>query len=112
MESKKFISAADLQWEPFGPGLERMILGYSDDLMVVRVKFEKDGIAAMHAHPHTQSSYIVSGKYEFTVDGEMKVVQSGDGILIKPNQQHSCLCLVPGIVVDTFSPMREDFLKK
>lgn len=111
MESKKFITAADLQWETFGPGLQRMILGYTDDLMVVRVKFEKDGIAAMHAHPHTQSSYIVSGKYEFTVDGEMKVVTAGDGVLIKQNQQHACFCLEPGIVVDTFSPMREDFLK-
>lgn len=49
MESKKFITASDLQWETFGPGLQRMILGYTDDLMVVRVKFEKDGIAAMHA---------------------------------------------------------------
>lgn len=111
MESQKFIEAADLQWEQFGPGLYRMILGYTDDLMVVRVKFDKDGIAAMHSHPHTQSSYIVSGKYEFTVDGETKLVQAGDGILIKPNQMHACVCIEPGLVIDTFSPMREDFIK-
>lgn len=111
MESQKFITADNLQWESFGPGLYRMILGYTSDLMVVRVKFDKGGVAAMHAHPHTQSSYIVSGKYEFTVDGETRVVQAGDGILIKPNQQHACFCLESGIVVDTFSPMREDFLK-
>ena len=112
MESKKFIPADSQEWEVFGPGLERKILGYTDDLMVVRVKFVKDGLAAMHAHPHTQSSYIASGKYEFTVDGEMRVVQEGDGILIKPNQQHQCKCLEPGIVIDTFSPMREDFIAK
>ncbi len=112
MESKKFIGADDQPWEPFGLGLERKILGYNDDLMVVRVKFVKDGLAAMHAHPHTQSSYIASGKFEFTVDGEMRVVQEGDGILIKPNQQHQCKCLEPGIVIDTFSPMREDFIAK
>lgn len=111
MESQKFIAEDSLLWESFGPGLYRMILGYTSNLMVVRVKFDKGGVAAMHAHPHTQSSYIVSGKYEFTVDGETQVVQAGDGILIKPNQQHACFCLEPGIVVDTFSPMREDFLK-
>ncbi len=112
MESKIFIPADNQKWEAAGPGLERMILGYNDDLMVVRVKFVKDGLAAMHAHPHTQSSYIASGKYEFTVDGETRIVTEGDGILIKPNQPHACRCLEPGIVIDTFSPMREDFLSR
>lgn len=110
MESKKFIPADSQEWEVLGSGLERKILGYNEDLMVVRVKFVKDGVAAMHAHPHTQSSYIASGKFEFTVDGETRVVAEGDGILIKPNQPHACLCLEPGIVIDTFSPMREDFV--
>lgn len=112
MNSAKFIEEDSQNWEQFGPGLYRKILGYTDQLMVVRVKFDQGGIAAMHAHPHTQSSYIVSGKYEFTVDGEMKVVQAGDGVLIQPNQQHACVCLEPGIVIDVFSPMREDFLRK
>lgn len=112
MESKKFIPADSQDWETFGPGLERKILGYNDELMVVRVRFVKDGLAAMHSHPHTQSSYIASGKFEFTVDGEMQVVQEGDGVLIKPNQLHACRCLEPGIVIDTFSPARQDFLKK
>lgn len=110
MESNKFIPADSQEWEVFGPGLECKILGYNDDLMVVRVKFVKDGLAAMHSHPHTQSSYIASGKFEFTVDGEMRVVQEGDGVLIKPNQLHACRCLEPGIVIDTFSPLRQDFI--
>lgn len=110
MESKKFIPADSQEWEVLGSGLARKVLGYNEDLMVVRVKFVKDGVAAMHAHPHTQSSYIASGKFEFTVDGETRVVAEGDGILIKPNQPHACLCLEPGIVIDTFSPMREDFV--
>lgn len=110
MESKKFIPADSQEWEVLGSGLERKVLGYNEDLMVVRVKFVKDGVAAMHAHPHTQSSYIARGKFEFTVDGETRVVAEGDGILIKPNQPHACLCLEPGIVIDTFSPMREDFV--
>lgn len=110
MESKKFIPADSQEWEVLGSGLERKVLGYNEDLMVVRVKFVKDGVAAMHAHPHTQSSYIASGKFEFTVNGETRLVAEGDGILIKPNQPHACLCLEPGIVIDTFSPMREDFV--
>lgn len=111
MESKKFISGENRMWEPFGPGISRQIMGYSADLMTVRVKFEKGGIAAMHAHPHTQTSTIVSGVYEFEVDGEKMLVKEGDGVLILPDQPHQCLCLEPGIVIDNFSPAREDFLK-
>lgn len=111
MESNKFIPADSLEWESVGPGLQRKILGYTDDLMVVCVKFVEGGLAAMHSHPHTQSSYIASGKFEFTVDGESLTVTEGDGVLIKPNQLHECRCIDSGIVIDTFSPIREDFLK-
>lgn len=110
-ESSTFISAEGREWEQFGPGLYRQILGYSGDIMSVRVKFDKDGIAAMHSHPHTQTSSIISGKYEFTVDGQTRTVTAGDGVLIRPGQQHECFCLEPGIVIDSFSPMREDFVK-
>ncbi len=110
MESKKFVLGKELTWMPSGKGMERHVMGYNDDLMVVEVKFVKDGLAPMHKHPHTQSSYIVSGKFEFTVDGDMMVVQAGDGVLIKPDQEHMCQCLEPGIIIDTFSPAREDFV--
>lgn len=110
-ESNTFITAEGREWEQFGPGLYRQILGYSGDIMSVRVRFDKDGIAAMHSHPHTQTSSIISGKYEFTVDGESRIVTAGDGVLIRPNLPHACVCIEPGIVIDTFSPMREDFLK-
>ena len=111
MQSKKFISANDVEWQSVGNGMQRQILGYCDELMVVKVKFEVGVEAPSHKHQHAQSTYIESGKYEFTVDGEMKVVSAGDGILIKPNQVHQCTCLEAGVVIDTFAPMREDFIK-
>lgn len=64
----------------------------------------------MHSHPHTQTSSIISGRFRFTVDGESRMVGPGDGVLIKPGLPHECVCLEPGIVIDSFSPMREDFV--
>jgi len=110
-ESNTFNDPIQMDWEQFGPGLYRKILAYNSDIMSVRVKFDRDGIAAMHSHPHSQTSCIISGKYEFTVDGITKTVEAGESVMIKPNQLHSCVCIEPGIVIDTFSPMREDFLK-
>jgi len=48
--------------------------------------------------------------FEFTTDGETKIVRPGDGVYMKPGILHGCICLEAGVLIDTFSPMREDFL--
>ena len=109
--SDKFIFGENQPWTPMAPGLKRQIKGYDDNIMVVRVMFEyKGAIAAPHSHPHAQSSMIASGKFIFKVGDEAHEVVAGDGIYMEPNVIHSCECIEPGVVVDTFSPMREDFL--
>ena len=58
------------------------------------------------------SNYWGSGKFEFTVNGEKQIVETGDGIYIEPDAEHGCVCLEAGILIDCFSPMRADFLKR
>ena len=88
-------------------------MGYNDDVMLVKVKFEKAGaVGTPHTHPHTQTTYVASGKFEFTVGDETKIVSAGDGLYMKPDVLHGCVCIEPGILIDCFAPMREDFLKK
>ena len=55
---------------------------------------------------------VTSGKFEFTVGGKTQVVSAGDGIYIEPDVLHGCKCLEAGLLIDCFSPMRADFLKK
>jgi quercetin dioxygenase-like cupin family protein len=103
----------DVQWEPAGENIVRQIMGYNDDVMLVKVKFEKVGaVGTPHVHPHTQTTYVASGKFEFTVGDETKIVSAGDGLYMEPNVLHGCVCIEPGILIDCFAPMREDFLKK
>ena len=98
------------EWEQLGPGLSRQILGWDMQVMMVKVKFEKGAIGSLHSHFHTQTTFCHSGKFEFTIDGEKHVIEAGDGLYIKPNLLHSAVCLEPGVVLDVFSPVREDFL--
>jgi quercetin dioxygenase-like cupin family protein len=98
------------EWEQLGPGLSRQILGWDNQIMMVKVKFEKGAIGAPHTHFHTQTSFCHSGKFEFTIDGKKHVIEPGDGLYIAPNLLHSAVCLEPGVVLDVFSPVREDFL--
>lgn len=100
----------DIESEKCGEGVSRKIMAYADEIMCVENHFEKGGIGAMHHHPHTQVTYVAEGAFEFTVGGEKKVVRKGDVLLKRDSIEHGCVCLEEGILVDIFTPMREDFV--
>ena len=88
----------------------RRVLAYNKDLMCVETTLEKGAIGALHHHPHTQITYVVSGKFEFEIDGVKKIVTAGDTMLKTDSVEHGCVCLEAGILLDIFNPMREDFV--
>ena len=104
-------SDAASEWMRTGPGASRRILSQSKELMMVEFRFEKGGEGAPHNHPHVQSTYVASGEFEFTVDGETRILKPGDGFVIPSGVVHSCVCREAGSLVDAFSPRRDDFLE-
>lgn len=96
--------------QPAGEGATRRILAYTDGLMCVENTFEEGAVGALHCHPHTQITYVVSGEFEFTVDGVTKTVRKGDTILKEDGVVHGCVCTKAGVLLDIFTPMREDFV--
>lgn len=93
-----------------GEGVVRRILAYSKDVMCVENTFEKGAVGSLHHHPHTQITYVVSGVFEFEIDGEKKVVKAGDTLLKTDGVEHGCVCMEAGVLLDIFAPMREDFV--
>lgn len=105
------VKNSSIQKEDLGGGLRRKILARGGKLMMVEVYFDKGGIGAMHSHAHEQVSYIVKGAFEFDVDGKKDVVKAGDTVYIGPNVEHGVVALEDSLIVDIFTPQREDFLK-
>ena len=101
----------EIPWESPAPRIRRQVYGYDDKIMMVKVKFEKDGVGALHEHPHSQVTYVESGVFEMTIGGENKILRQGDGYYVPPRVVHGCLCLEDGMLIDVFTPMREDFLE-
>ena len=97
-------------WTPVADGLRRQILAYGPDMMLVRVAFEQGGIGARHQHVHTQITYVESGVFKAVVGEDTRVMRAGDVFYAPSNVWHSVECLEAGMLVDTFSPMREDFI--
>ena len=108
--SDKYILTKEMEWEDLGGGVSRKMLGYDNQIMMVLVKFDKGALGSPHSHFHTQATYCVEGKFEFEINGVKQIVNAGDGVYIEPNLLHSALCLEEGKLIDTFSPVREDFL--
>ena len=103
---------SELKWEPAGEGVVRQIMGYDGQLMIVKVKFTKGSVGMMHKHYHSQATYVASGKFELTIGDQKRILVAGDGYYVEPDQLHGAVCLEAGVLIDTFSPMRADFLRK
>lgn len=112
MENDNFIEYEKTGWEKAGEGLKRKILGFDDQIMMVLVDFEKGAVGSIHKHPHRQVSYIAKGKFETVIEGIRKILKEGDSFFVPPDAEHGVKCLEKGILIDVFSPSREDFLKK
>lgn len=100
----------DVPLNDLGGGVTRRVLAYSEQLMIVEVNFEKGGVGSAHTHPHCQNTYVKSGRFRFTIDGEDVEVGPGDTIAFPSGILHGTLCLEAGTLLDMFAPMREDFL--
>jgi len=110
MKDDRWVYYKDVQPEDQGNGVVRRVLAYNSEVMTVENRFQKGAIGALHHHPHTQITYVVSGKFEFEIDGVKNVVTAGDTLLKTNGVEHGCVCLEEGILLDIFTPYREDFV--
>ena len=49
--------------------------------------------------------------FEVTINGKKQILSIGDGFYAEPDADHGVICLESGILLDSFSPVRKDFLK-
>ena len=108
--SDKFNFGKNITWDKVGEGVQRQIMAYDDTIMLVNVEFKKGGVGTMHKHYHAQVTQVISGSFEVTIGDETKILNGGDAFYIPPNVMHGAICLEDGVLIDVFSPIREDFM--
>ena len=111
----RVLKQADTIRENIAAGRKRYLIN-TDNLMVVVIEFE-DGPQAEpdppHSHPHEQVTYVAAGELLFFVDGEPHKLSQGDMIAVPSNVPHTIQLLSEQVcLVDTFTPIREEFLNK
>jgi quercetin dioxygenase-like cupin family protein len=91
-------------------GIKRqMVVG--ENVMVCRFTFDPFVVTDVHSHLHEQVTLVVKGKVRFTIDGLTVIAAPGDVLHFPPHNEHGATMLDEEVVlIDIFSPIREDFL--
>ena len=55
-------------------------------------------------------TYIESGVFDVNIGGVITRMKGGDSYFMPPHVEHGAMCIEAGVLLDTFSPCREDFL--
>jgi len=101
----------DVQAAVLDDKVSRKVLLHKNSMMLVEFTFKKGGIGQPHSHEqHEQIGYIAKGSFEVTVGYETKTLSGGDSYYAAKNEVHGVVALEDGVIVDTFTPTREDFL--
>lgn len=112
MKEQYYFMGEEIAFETVNDKVKRKIVARGGDMMIVEVHFVAGGIGDMHEHFHEQVSYCIKGKMEFTVNGEKCVIGAGDSIFMPKHSLHGAVALEDTVLLDVFTPQREDFLKK
>jgi len=91
-------------------GVTYKTLTYGDKTSLGEFKLEKGCIIPIHKHPHVQTGYVISGRMTFIIDGEKYLAEPGDSWCIPGNVEHSVDVYEDSVVIEVFSPAREDYL--
>jgi quercetin dioxygenase-like cupin family protein len=115
LDEKTRIAALVTDWdsiliEKTADGIERqMVVG--ENIMICRFRFEPFLVTPEHTHPHEQMTLVVQGKVKFFIEGEERTVSPGDVLYFPPHNRHGATMLDEEVIlIDIFSPIREDFL--
>ena len=102
----------DIPVETIADGIERqMVVGQR--LMICRLRFRPHVETATHSHPHEQITLVEKGRVRFAIGDETRLASAGDVLCFPSGVVHGATMLDEEVVlVDIFTPLREEFLKK
>ncbi|MEN6414104.1 MAG: cupin domain-containing protein [Veillonellales bacterium] len=106
------IQNRDISGKKLNETTSRKVLIAGQELMLAEFHFAKGGVGEPHRHEsHEQVGYVVKGSFEILVGNEKRIVKQGDCYHAPKNTLHGVVSLEDdSIIVDAFTPIRQDFL--
>ena len=107
---KANVNKGEGQWIKMLEGVERKNLVVGQKTMLCEFMLRKGAELPLHNHPHEQTGYMISGHLRFQIGEETYEMLPGDSWSIPGDLLHKVDVLEDTKLVETFTPIREDFL--
>lgn len=104
-----FCDVENRESKEIAPGIHARTF-WGEKMLLSMVELNAGDEVPPHSHPHEQCGAVFSGRVEFTIGGERRVLSSGDTYIVPGGVEHSVKVLAgPSRVLDVFSPVREAY---
>ena len=100
---------SDITAEQINPTISRRYVT-GNHVTIARFELKQGGVVPLHAHPNEQVSFVVSGTLKFLIDGKEIVVAGGEVLQIPGGVPHEIEVVEDALVIDVFSPVRQDWI--
>jgi quercetin dioxygenase-like cupin family protein len=94
------------------PGVKRRILSHALTGLMVFYRIESGRTFAWHNHPHCQYGIFLEGRGKFRVGDAVWDMKKGDTYYIPPGVFHELKTEEVCVVIDFFTPEREDYARE
>ena len=86
---------------------------HAKNLMLSYLEMDDGAEIPLHHHPHEQGGVLLEGKLQLTIGDETRIVEPGALFLIDADVPHRAVAIEgPAVVLDVFSPVREDYAQQ
>jgi len=83
---------------------------WGEKMLAAVVDLDPKTALPMHSHPHEQMGIVIAGEIQFAIQGEVKILKTGDVYFIPGGAEHAAQTFDhPVKVMDVFSPVREEY---
>jgi quercetin dioxygenase-like cupin family protein len=99
-----------MNWINMTPTVRRRAIATGEKLYQMLVELKKGSHLPEHHHVHEQVVHVVKGRIKLIVKGEPHELGPSESFLLPGDVPHAVDVLEDSVVVDTFSPPREDLI--
>ena len=96
--------------EELSPTIGRQAI-HTETMTLARITLARGAVVPRHQHASEQIATVLEGRLRFVVDGEERIVSAGESVALAANEPHEVEALEDSLVLDVFSPVREDWLR-
>jgi len=96
--------------EELSPTIGRQLV-HTETMTIAKITLGAGGHVPRHEHVHEQVANVLEGQCRFVVGDEERVVSAGESVFIASGIPHEVEALTDAIVLDVFSPVRDDWVR-